>query len=503
MRKLQSRHCNDERPRLKDGIIDFILRKGSKGRASALPFALLAVMLTMTSCKYTATPADLLQKPAVSAEQEQLTAAIEKALPRFSMLMLPHRDDDYKEAIRLLDVNGDGVDEAVVTYYNEYSTPEIMVLRQTEYGWRQFISVEQYLARDIAWLRITDLDGDGGMELLVGWIGSFDSPNVLELYSFQSEPVRNERGVPMLQPLQSLPYSLAESNDLDGDGKAELIVIDSLGTSGEMVTPSYYLSVYEWNKDHIEKRAIMSLPHETTMYDRLLVGRISERHRGILLETGVGAHSMLTYMYAWENGALRLIYPATENGQPGFTGTPMMSGDINGDGIIELQWVNEAPGNEAAAYEDTIWMDKWMQWDGKQGYRLIAERYSNYTYGLEIDIPKEWRGRYTMRQPKAASYGIVTFEYWNKKRSATAELAQLYVVPLNQWGSIEAAWKEENRHFRQIATYSGNAVLISFTSEAPEHLTEDEKKEFLEMKKAEPEFSSYLTILHDDWDEGR
>ncbi|RJX39607.1 VCBS repeat-containing protein [Paenibacillus pinisoli] len=486
--------------RFRDQKTNSLIRSGS--RASLLLFSLLALAVVAAGCRYTAAPADLLQKPAIAKDKEELSAAIEKALPRFSMLMIPHRDD-YKEAIRLLDLNGDGIEEAVVTYYNEYSTPEIVVLRQTEYGWRQSVLVEQPLARDIAWLKLADMDGDGQYELLVGWIGAFDSPNVLELYSFNTKAVRNDKGRLALKPVQSLPYSQAEVGDLLGNGRQELVVIDSLGTSGELEMPSHYLSVYSWQKNALNRVLNMSLPQGTNAFERLLIGKVSEYHNGLVLEGGTGAHSMLTYMYAWESQGLRLIYPDEALGLEGFSGRPTMSGDINGDSIIELQWTKESPGYKDVPYAESIWMNEWMQWDGKEDFHLIAEQFLDYTYGVKLDIPEEWTGSYTMGRPPAASYGIVTFDYWNEAKGLKEELATLYVVPIKQWGNVEAAWKEEHRPYRQLAQDSGNVYLVSFVADVPEKLPEQDKEIFLNMKKVEAQFSSYLKIVHDDRDEWR
>ncbi|MEK3883958.1 hypothetical protein [Paenibacillus sp. PL2-23] len=464
-----------------------------KGRRPALLFVMLAVMVLAAGCKYTAAPADLLQKPVIAADKEELAAAIKKQLPQFSVLMLPHRDD-FKEAIRMMDLNHDGIEEAVVTYYNAFSAPEMMVLRKTEFGWRQFVIIEQPLARDIGWLRIADLDQDGHFEFIVGWIGAFDSPNMLELYSLKEKAVRNDNGLLTMRAIQSLPYRLADSADLDEDGRPELVVLDALGTSGELEVPSYFLSMYAWNDGELSKIGLATLPQGVSLFERLLTGRISEEHYGVVLEGAAGAHSTLTYMYAWEKGGLNLVYPDPERGVEGFNASASRSDDMNGDGIIELHQMKAAPGLEDSAYVDTLWIHNWMQWDGDDRYLPTVEQYQDYTYGVRITIPELWKGRYTMKRPPSSSYGLVSFYYWNGSSKAMAELVTVYVVPLGQWGNVESAWKDEHRHYHLLYKDSGNAYLATFQQEAPPGLGDKAMREWKDMLQVEAEFASYMTI---------
>lgn len=462
-----------------------------------LIFALLVIPLIASGCSYTAAPADLLQKPAIAADKEKLSASIMKALPNYSVLMVPEQDD-YKEAIRLIDLDNDGTEEAVVTYYNEYSTPEIMVMKQSEDGWRQSVVIEQSLARDIAWFKLIDLDKDGKTEFLTGWIGGFDSPNVLEVYSYKSKAVRNEKGRWTLPPARSLPYYLVDVGEIDGDNLTDIAVVTEIGSSGEIAIPTYYLSVYTWSNNDMKKQLKLQLPEGVNSFERMLIGSISERHQGIVLEGNTGAHSMLTYMYAWENNNLSLVYPDRSLGHEGFSGKPTMSEDINNDGIIELQWVREAPGYSDISYAETTWINEWIQWDGEKQFVKVAEQYLEYTYGVKVNIPESWRDRYTMRKPPDSSYGIVTFEYWNAEQKISADLATIYVVPVKQWKAVESVWHEEQRPYRALASDSGNMYVVSFEKEAPTELPDKWKADFEDMLKVESEFPSYFEIEHEE-----
>jgi hypothetical protein len=475
----------------------------TKASMGARRFLLVLAMLLFVSvlaagCRYTAAPADLLEKPSIGDEMERLTAAILKVLPRYSKLMLPH-SDDYREAIRLLDLDGDGEQEALVTYYNEYSTPEVVVLKQNENGWRQWVMIEQPMARDIAWIKLQDLDSSGWLELLVGWVGSIESPNVLEVYSFQSKAERNDKGRLKLKPVQSIPYHLAATGDLDGDGYPEIAVISASARSGESEPASYFLTVHSWVPGNITIKDTFQLPEGVHSFERMLLGQVAKGVQGIVLEGGTGAHSMLTYMYAWEAGSLQMVYPSRIVGldDGGFSDRPTKSGDMNSDGIIELNRTREAPGNDEVPYSEMIFINDWIQWDGiEQSFTKVAEQFIDSTYGLELDIPDEWRDRYTMAKPPKTSYGIATFYYY-KDKEIKEELATLYVVPNRQWSGVESVWREEKRPYKVLATNSGNMIIVSFARNAPDGLSDAQKNEYNEMLKAQGRFSELLAIKND------
>lgn len=462
-------------------------------RPSIILGGVILLVFLATGCRYTMTPGDLLQKPAISSDKQAILNALEKALPVYSKLTLPIRED-MKEAIRFVDIDGDGTTEAIVSYYNEYSTPELMVFKYAADMWKPWVLVQEPLARQIAWLKIEDLDADGQMELIVGWIGAFDSPNVLDVYSFNSKPIRNETGKLVLEPIESLPYSYAETGDLNNDGAVELAVISEMGTKQEYDLPEYDLTLYKWKDNRLAKWIEVPVNNEVNSYERLIMGRVSPLHNGIILEGSVGAHSSYTAMYAWERGKLRLVYPVESSADGGFTGTPTRSSDINGDGIIELHWTREAPGYPNTSYADSKWINEWMQWDGQNSFVKITEEFSDYGYGIQLRIPDQWIGRYTMSNADDEQFAVVNIDYWNKETDLTSKLATLYAVPQKQWEEVESEWKQQSRSTKVLLKDSGNVYAISFVKEAPIDWTAEERQAFSKMMEVEDQLVSSLTV---------
>ncbi|WP_138755877.1 VCBS repeat-containing protein [Paenibacillus sinopodophylli] len=480
-----------------DNASDTNAKPGSKSfmRRSLLIGAVALLLGLATGCRYTAAPADLLQKPAIAPEKQAIVQAIEKSLPDYSKLTLPMRED-HMEAIRLIDVDGDGIDEAIVSYYNEYSSPELMVFKYTSMTWKPWVLVQQPLARVIDWLKIEDLDKDGQVEIMIGWIGAFDSPNVLEIYSFSTKPVRNDAGKLILKPVETLPYSYGDTGDINGDGRLELAIISEIGTNQEMAMPEFHLTLYNWRDGGVHKLYTEELYNDVNNYDRLLIGRISTERSGIILEASTGAHSTYTTMYAWDRNKLKLVYPAGPGKLEGLNGTPTMSKDMDGDGILEIPWAKEAPGYPDISYAESKWLNEWMQWDGKVDFVKISEQFTDYRYGIQLRIPDPWMGRYTLHNPEE-EFAFVAIDYWNEAIDLTSALATLYAVPQKQWESVEAGWKQEGKPYRQLMTDSGNVFAVSFVKEVPEEWEETDRQAFKEMAGVEAEFTSSLSIRND------
>lgn len=459
---------------------------------TALLFLIALLSLIVTGCRYTSAPADLLQKPSISKEQQEIIAALQKAMPKYSVLMLPFRDDS-KEAIRLIDVNGDGEEEAVVTYYNEFNIPELLILKKSGDSWKPWVVIEQPTARGMEWLKFVDLNNDGHLELLVGWVGSFESPNTLELYSFQTKGERNQKGSMSIKPIEAIPYSYAETGMLGDNGETMLAVVTEQGSKQLEESSSYQLVLYEWKGGTIRPKARLALNNTVNNYDHMLIGNISEQQKGIVVEGSYGAHGTYTTMLLWDGSTLDIIYPNERLGQDGISLTTVFSEDFNGDGIVELQIKKETPDSKGLPYSDTSFTTYWQQWNGKH-FVTKGEQLLDYSYGYKLDIPDSWRGRYTWEYG-SNEYEAAVFYYWNEQSEQKSELATLYAIPQKIWSTHDQEWKEEGRNYRTVMIDSGNVYAISFVSSIPPQLQQIDRQIVEEMLKVEINFSSYISAL--------
>lgn len=472
-------------------------------RMASVCLAMLTIGLLTAGCRYTAAPADLLEQPSIASDKQKLVQAVEDALPRYGRLALPHRGGQ-SEAISLVDVDKDGTDEAIVSYYNEYNTPEIMLFEWKGGDWRTRALIEQPLARQLDWLEISDFDDDGNVEMFVGWTGngSFDSPNMLEVYRFDQALTINDEGKSVLKAAESMPYIYADSGDANGDGRKELAVITSSGTSEESEYPSYDLSVFQWSKGKLAELQKLRLSSDVNVYDRLVIGRISQRKSGIVVEASTGAHSSYTAMYVWENGKLHFVSPLSPEQEMSWA--PVQNKDINGDGIIELALQIVPPGGEELPYSEIMWITDWYQWDSKDKFTKVLSEYNDYAYAFRFLIPKSWAGHYTVSKPeKQDSYGTVQFDYWNEKSGAKAELVSIYIVPQMEWEGYQAARKDRGENPLFVLASGGGLIYAAhMPEETPESLSETDKAAYEKIKLTHEQARQQL-VLNQDYESGR
>ncbi|TDF97169.1 hypothetical protein [Paenibacillus piri] len=133
---------------------------------------IISVIWLTGGCGMPAAPIDLI-KPPVSHEsvpKDSFHTALQALLPEGARLLIPRQGDKF-QAVSFGDVDGDGVDEAVVVY-EESSRPEkslrASVLKQHDAAWR-IVGDAKGIGYGIDYVRVADDNGDGISEIMLGW----------------------------------------------------------------------------------------------------------------------------------------------------------------------------------------------------------------------------------------------------------------------------------------------------------------------------------------------
>jgi len=118
---------------------------------------------------------ELLAAPVLSREQEQLSMAIQRVVSLDDIVYRYPRGGEHRSSIIFFDLDGDGLDEALV-FYSHRAAPEqvrLMLLRQDEPGnWYSFHDIAG-AGDEIEFVRFAPIHEPGLPSIIIGW-GSAD-----------------------------------------------------------------------------------------------------------------------------------------------------------------------------------------------------------------------------------------------------------------------------------------------------------------------------------------
>ncbi|AZN39528.1 FG-GAP repeat domain-containing protein [Paenibacillus albus] len=425
-------------------------------RRSAFFLIGLLVFIVVSGCQFTATPADLLQGPRSTPDGAALTAAVQRELPARAKLSLAMQESS-NTAVLKMDVDGDGQPEALVTYADEGSNQHVLVLRNVNGAWRKWFIFAETSSYGIDVLRTTDLDRDGEPELLIGWNQYGEPKHMLTLYHV---PVNTDE-VNVPKPIAELPYDTMGIGDGQGDGRPELALIklqrDKMQAS---------IGIYQFAANQVQKVGAAELDGSVNDYLQVRLGKVSPDRYGIIADASIGANSSTTTMLAWEAGKLVQVYPprATGDDQVQINARTQLSGDRNGDDILDLTMLREAPGqSEGVAYSDLLWIEQYRQWDGHSYFSVVGQQYVDPNQTYAVTIPDSW-SNYTFSRLKDGSDSDVALDAFDPVKGLHKEILALRVIPIAEWSKEEHQLNEDGSRYLELET-QGGLVYVAIWNE--------------------------------------
>ncbi|SDT07404.1 hypothetical protein SAMN05444162_3013 [Paenibacillaceae bacterium GAS479] len=511
---------------------------------------LIAFTFVIAGCRYTAAPADLLGTPEAAPQAGGVTAKLRDLLPTGSSLSLPARERQ-SEAIRSIDMDGDGKQEAVLSYVETYGSSRLMIARQESGEWKPWAVLRSGVGVSLEWLSFVDMNGDKRPELIAGWAVNQPGNTLswqqyeVQVYSMLKPSFEESEEGRLLKPIAELSYEWADTGDVDGDGKQELVLIRRPDSPNKPL-----LEVYRLGEQDLVRSAMLPL-QSATFYEGLAIGKIAKNKYGVIVEGIAGAQYSVSLMAVWIDGGLQQVYPPSNKMELGYSTGSMDHTDINGDGILEWRKQVPAPGQSATPGptdsstmlngpmdSNPIYYTEWTQWNGdlasavyfddgaiemppqalppktrpnlKQELRLepklsvyeemflpISLEYNDYKNGISIQIPSRWRGQFTLSRPSEENSVIIQLEYYNAKSGHRAPLWTLYGVPIKEWNSWSAQMEGKGRKPVSLRTVGG--IIFSAVEEKKptegDGWPKEELDRYVAMRMTNEQLASSLRLL--------
>lgn len=363
---------------------------------------LLTICLTFSACDFDIVSVDnLMRPPKLSGESRYLQAAFEKTVGESETVIMKNPiTGNNRSSYLLYDIDGNGVDEALV-FYSDYSVDEyayFCLFKQANDEWVPVADIKGR-ADEIYEVDFSDINGDGVYEILVSWT-TFSSTNSYVFDNFSN----NKRYLTV--------YSYNGSNaalifsdffsemlveDFNGDGSEEIFTVNiDLSKSkersmGRIISfDSGYAVVHDTSFIMTSFINVFNLITDT-------VDKDGEKHTRIYVDGGISESGIVTEVVDVLHSDFEITLPLYESNTSEnlltLRDTRIFSNDIDCDGVVEIPTtvpltggvIIRGDGEERGQLRMTLWseIDKNILVDD-----IKCVYNANYSYIFKF--PDEW-----------------------------------------------------------------------------------------------------------------
>lgn len=388
----------------------------------------LACCLSLSGCSLFGLDArTLMRPPRVTGERAGVYDLLEQKGGASLSLCYPAAGD-YRSAILLHDLDGDGTEEAIAFYQVDPKDTSAWVLfcKQEKDGWREAGSFEN-AAGHVDRVCFGDLDGDGSDEVIIGWGSSATGTASICIY--------REKDGKATETKLSQPYTEMAPLDFDGDGKAELFTANLAADGGRFTA-----SLLRLQDGTAQMMGSALLDAGVRQFSSLKAGNLAADVPGVLLDCQMENGSYLTEMFYWDAKSQSLrtpLYSTSKNISLRSVAVNCM--DTNGNGIFAFPVVSRLPGYTGTAADD---VGNVVQWTGLKGfngdYQTLSSAICNARDGYSFLLPDAWKAAITTRYDEnARRLSIYTWDA--QKNAAGAPLLEIQSLSTQTWQSTSGA----------------------------------------------------------------
>lgn len=353
--------------------------------------AALVCLALLTSCQFIAPDTEsLLRPPTLNQQQEQVYAAMDTA---GIIYKYPQSGAD-RSPFLFRDLDGDGLDEAVVfyAYASEPANTRAKVLRQSGGQW---VTVHDFSSgyEQVDFIQFAHMLSPQAACMIIGWKNpstgtSRAAESFLGIYSMSDDTFIVEVS---RQPYQS--YTVA---DFDGSGLDRVVTIERDSEQRLRMT------VLQAVGRHITTGASVGLSPEADIVRKITVGKLWDGQgavyidevridtsvateiiqigaRGATILAGGGLSESEAGTQAWEN------YTDTWRDQEGV----VLCMDVDGDGQVEVPSPKALPGYGRDSEEQRLQLTQLMRLTD-EGFTIVANAVVNQAENYLVYFPDKW-----------------------------------------------------------------------------------------------------------------
>jgi len=325
---------------------------------------------------------DLYSLPQASDDYLRLQGQINAVL-RQGAEFSPPRSGQHRQSVQLKDLDGDGVDEVIAFFsFPSDSMLKIYIFRMVD-GDYSVAEIIEGVGTAIESVRYVDMDGDGVMEIIVGWQMG-EALKHMTIYS-----IKNFHSV----LLRTAEYEGITVYDLTGDG-SEDIITTRLPTQESGAVAEVFTLMPDGELVSAEAR----LSQNIDLVSRVLTGKLIDDVPAIFVESegrfddGI----LVTDICVYKDGDLVNISLKAYSGVSDDTvrSRRIQSSDVNNDGIVKVPMPRLLKAQSETVYHAI----DWYSFNSSGLSRLALTTYHNNTDEWFLILPFDWRGKVSVRR---------------------------------------------------------------------------------------------------------
>lgn len=415
-----------------------------KKRILAAAALTMAVLLSgCGSLELALNPQELYSLPELPAKYTALNQQINAILETGAEYAAPTSGTNI-QPVQLADLDGDGREEAVAFFRKSDDEKPLKIYIFSTMGGDSYqqSTVIEGSGASVYSVVYNDLDGDGRVELIVGWKVN------AELQALSVYTLRDNGPEELLRSVSYVKYAVA---DMNRDEKQELVILRA-DEEGDGLA-----DYYSWQDGELALQSparISMTMADLSQQGRLTVGTLEDETPALFV-TGVTEWSgAITDILAVRNGELNNIVLSELTGVSGevwpFCG--LYPADIDGDGLTEI------PCPVLPDEESPIQRVDWRRFELDGEGAVALSTYHSMEDSWYLHLPDSWRGSILTERSAGSGENTVTFYIEeNGERGAAA----LRISAITGAG-------------REVKATRGNRFLLSrqkttiYTAELPE-----------------------------------
>jgi len=343
--------------------------------------------LTLAGCNAASEMSSQLKPPRLTGDQQAVQEQLDRYLAenqlQESHLKYP-KSGENRSAILLTDLDGDGEEEAIAFYTTaQDETVHLHFMRRDKNDEWKTQSDLVGNSTEIDEVALTDLDGDGGNELLIGWSLYTSVDRQLTVYT--------ETPDGSISIIGDMLYTAFLVGNMTDSEREDLLILRA-----DSATSTVSVSVETVEQYLLKTVSSVRIDGYIQGFHDIQLAPLSEDVRALYIDCYRDPSTILTELVYWDGE--QLVAPQY-NDATNFTDVPVRdmvitTTDVDGDGALEVPVCRRLPGYETAEANASLWLTEWRRWSldetGELTWTTAFYSIMNLSDGYYFRIPDKY-----------------------------------------------------------------------------------------------------------------